>query len=403
MALRPILSTLRRHKTAAALIVLEVAFTCAIVCNAVFLIADRLDRLRIDSGLAEQELVRIQLSSIGNPPDAKARAAHDLALLRALPAVKAATLVNTVPFGNSTWATGVNLAPDQAHPTLNAALYGASEDFLEATGVRLVAGRFFAPDEVADYDTVFEGGSAPHVPVAVLTRATADKLFPGGNALGQLIYPFDSPTRVVGIVQALARPRDNARTPYSMLLPVRMNSGGGHFLVRTEPAQREAVRKAAVAALEQADRRRVVVKQQTMSEVRAAHFKQDLAMAWLLAGVCVALLVVTALGIVGLASFWVQQRTRMIGIRRAMGATRAQVLRYFQAENLLLTSAGIVLGMALAYGINALGMAHYELPRLPWQMLPAGALALWALGQLAVLGPALRAARLPPVVVMRLS
>ena len=125
-------------------------------------------------------------------------------------------------------------------------------------------------------------------------------------------------------------------------------------------------------------------------------------MASLLVAVCVALLVVTALGIVGLASFWVQQRSRMIGIRRALGATRGQILRYFQAENLLLTSLGIGLGMALAYAINLALMAHYELPRLPLVYLPIGALALWALGQLAVLGPALRAAALPPVVVMRL-
>ena len=68
-------------------------------------------------------------------------------------------------------------------------------------------------------------------------------------------------------------------------------------------------------------------------------------MVWLLVGVCVALLVVTSFGIVGLASFWVQQRTKMIGTRRALGATRGQILRYFQAENLLLTTAGIAIGM----------------------------------------------------------
>jgi putative ABC transport system permease protein len=119
--------------------------------------------------------------------------------------------------------------------------------------------------------------------------------------------------------------------------------------------------------------------------------------------VCLALLVVTAFGIVGLASFWVQQRTRMIGVRRALGASRGQILRYFQTENFLLTSIGIGIGMVAAYAINHWLMAQYQLPRLPWVYLPAGAVALWLLGQLAVLGPARRAAALPPVVVMRLS
>ncbi|MGO4781242.1 ABC transporter permease, partial [Lysobacter sp. 2RAB21] len=86
---------------------------------------------------------------------------------------------------------------------------------------------------------------------------------------------------------------------------------------------------------------------------------------WLLSAVCIALLIVTALGIVGLASFWVQQRTKQIGVRRALGATRGQILRYFQTENFLLTSIGIVLGMALAFAINLALMKYYELPRLP--------------------------------------
>jgi putative ABC transport system permease protein len=124
-------------------------------------------------------------------------------------------------------------------------------------------------------------------------------------------------------------------------------------------------------------------------------------MVWLLAGVCVALLVVTAFGIVGLASFWVQQRTRMIGTRRALGATRGEILSYFQTENLLLTSAGIALGMLGAFGVNQWLMTQYELPRLPALYLPLGALALWTLGQVAVLAPARRAAALAPAHAMR--
>jgi putative ABC transport system permease protein len=135
--------------------------------------------------------------------------------------------------------------------------------------------------------------------------------------------------------------------------------------------------------------------------MRRAYFAQDRSMVWLMSGVCVLLLVVTAFGIVGLASFWVQQRTRMIGTRRALGATRRQIQQYFQLENFLLTSVGIAIGMAAAYGGSIVLMQHYQLPRLPWSYLPLGALVLWGLGQVAVLAPARRAAALPPVVVMR--
>ena len=124
-------------------------------------------------------------------------------------------------------------------------------------------------------------------------------------------------------------------------------------------------------------------------------------MAGMLVGVIAALLLVTALGIIGLASFWVQQRRRQIGIRRALGATRGDILRYFQTENFLIVTGGIVLGMALAFGLNLMLMKLYELPRLPLYYLPIGALVLWGLGQLAVLAPALRAAAVPPVVATR--
>jgi putative ABC transport system permease protein len=118
-------------------------------------------------------------------------------------------------------------------------------------------------------------------------------------------------------------------------------------------------------------------------------------------GVIVVLLTVTALGIIGLASFWVDQRRRMIGVRRALGARRVDILRYFQTENFLLTTIGIVLGMVLAYGINQFLMRHYELPRLPVGYIPVGAIALWLIGQLAILGPALRAVAVPPIVATR--
>ena len=152
----------------------------------------------------------------------------------------------------------------------------------------------------------------------------------------------------------------------------------------TDPARRDEVLKAAVAALKRNGPNRIILADNTMTieALRAKYYQQDRAMVWLLVAVCIALLVVTALGIVGLASFWVQQRTKQIGVRRALGATRGQILRYFQTENFLLATIGIVLGMMMAYGINQLLMGKYELPRLPAIYLPVGAIALWLLGQL---------------------
>jgi putative ABC transport system permease protein len=175
------------------------------------------------------------------------------------------------------------------------------------------------------------------------------------------------------------------------------------YLLRADPAQLPRVLRDARAAMATIAPDAVLDGEasQTISSLREIYFRQDRLMAGILLGVIAALLLVTALGIVGLASFWVQQRRRQIGIRRAIGATRGDILRYFQMENFLIVTGGIVLGMLLAYALNLVLMQHYELPRLPPYYLPIGALVLWGLGQLAVLGPALRAAAVPPVVATR--
>jgi len=131
------------------------------------------------------------------------------------------------------------------------------------------------------------------------------------------------------------------------VLPIRVSAAPhGDYLLRVDPARKGEVLAAAEPTLDKVSPNRIILKRQTFAEIRDNFFKADRAMAYLLVGVSLALLVITALGVVGLASFWVQQRTRQIGVRRALGATRGDILRYFQLENFILASAGIVLGMA---------------------------------------------------------
>lgn len=406
MEIRPILSTLRRHKTAAALIVIEVALSCAIICNALFLIGNRLERMERPSGTAENELSVVRVAGIGQDDNAGALTSTDLASLRGLPGVKSASAVNHIPFGNGSWNTSVNLVQEQTHPTLSAAYYLADEHLLDTLGVNLVAGRNFRSDEILDGESLFKTESLPELPAVIVTRAVADRLYPGQDAVGKSLYSWgDKPIRIVGVVDKLQRPNERG-TPqefeYSILFPIKPSyTLGGNYMIRTEPGMRAETLKAAVAAIERNSPNRIIEEQTTLQELRDKFYRQDKSMAVLLVAVCVALLVVTALGIVGLASFWVQQRTRQIGVRRALGATRGQILRYFQTENFLLATLGIIIGMALAYAINQLLMGKYELPRLPLHYLPIGAVALWLLGQAAVFGPARRAAAVPPAVATR--
>ncbi|MEW9571219.1 ABC transporter permease [Rhodanobacter sp. Si-c] len=408
MQIRPILSTLHHHKLTAVLLTLQVAFTCAIVCNVAFMVAQRVQRISVPTGIAENELSAIHSRGIEKGENVQARHVADLTALRAIPGVRSAVAVSySLPLNQSESSSGIcpsKQALDRAMQRnsidgsgcVQPASYDGTPGLIATLGLHLVAGRDFLPDEY-----VSKGKPA----VAIVTRALAEKLYPGQPALGQSMYDGDNFIRIVGIVDTLLRPAlDKPGVDGdSMIWPQRPDDSSVTYVLRSAPQDRQRVLKAAEAALLQASPNRIIdpKQMQTYTQIRRTYFQRDTTMIGLLIASALGLLFVTALGIAGLANFWVQQRTRSIGIRRAIGATRADVLRYFQTENFLIVSAGIVLGVLLAVTLNLLLMTHYELPRLPLWYLPIGALVLWVLGQLSVLSPALRASRVPPVVATR--
>ena len=400
-----ILRALRQHRIAVGLLVLEIAFSCAVICNALFLIGTRLERMQRPTGADESHLVELHVRSVapGSPESVMAQTRTDLTTLLALSGVADASIVNQTLFGNGFSASSVSLSSDTKAPSIPVTQYMGDAKLFDTLGLKLAAGRQFNADEFVTSAQLDAGASG--VPV-MITRALANHLFPGQPVVGKTIYAFGA-NRVVGVVDRLVQPRDDGEVKhydYAMLFPVDMAYPRGAYLLRVkDSAQRQAVISRAIQALKTDGPLRLVSSKNatTLEAARAKYYRNDRAMAWLLVGVCVLLLVVTAMGIVGLTSFWVAQRRRQIGIRRAIGATRGDILAYFQTENFLISTGGIVLGMVLAYGINLLLMRHYELGRLPGYYFPIGAVVLFALGQLAVLGPALRAAAVSPVVATR--
>ncbi|HEX7324772.1 MAG TPA: FtsX-like permease family protein [Rhodanobacteraceae bacterium] len=243
---------------------------------------------------------------------------------------------------------------------------------------------------------------------ALVSRALAQRLWPHQDPLGKVMWCCQGTDsfRVIGVVRHLvhAQPRDVESADWSIFVPALADElGSGQYLLRAPPQRVNAVLREARTALATIAPHATVdgARTGTLSELRARYFESNRAIAGMLAGTVAALLLVTALGIVGLTGYWVQQRTRSIGIRRALGATRADILHYFQTENFLIVTFGIALGAVLAIGLNLLLMQHYPLPRLPLGYLPVGALVLWLLGQIAALAPALRASYVSPMVATR--
>ena len=135
----------------------------------------------------------------------------------------------------------------------------------------------------------------------------------------------------------------------------------------------------------------------SFAQVRQRAYSRDLGMAILMGIVSMVLLAITGAGIVGLTSFWVGQRRKQIGVRRALGATRGDILSYFLTENLLIGIGGVLVGVVLAIGINLWMVTQFEMARLSLAYVASGVIVLLLLGQGAVLAPALRASRVSPV------
>ena len=369
MDILPIISAMRRNKVGALLIGLQMAVTLAILCNGLFIVQQRLALSTVPTGLDEANVFVLTNQWVGNPPDLKARTQADLAALRSLPGVVTATATNSYPMSNGGNSEGVKLDPDQQEATATTALYMVDERGLQAMGVKLIAGRNFNADEVLD-----KAGFDDQVPpsATIITRALAEKLFPGQNALGKSIYvQYQKHTvPIVGIVDRLQVPWVGGESwastfeGYSTIEPYRFFTGYNHYLIRTQPGQLASVVQAAQKQLYKLSRERVLEKAMPMLEARKLAYKDDRGLAIILIVVCASLLAVTAFGIVGLTSYWVAQRRRQIGIRRALGATRNAIVRYFQTENLMIAVSGAAVGVALAVALNLWMVSSFSMARL---------------------------------------
>ena len=404
MHIQPILAALRRHKAGTILIALQIALTLAIVCNALFIINQRLSRMDEPSGVDEANLFVIQnmWGEQYSTQEALGRIQEDLVTLRQVPGVQNVTSSNQYPFKGGGWDNLITLSPEQRAETTDASYFTGDEHFLGTLGLKLIAGRDFRSDEVQS-----RGMREKMIPsVALVSKVFADKLYPKGDALGKTFYAMtSSPITIVGIVETLQRSDVGTwSAPYageSMVVPIRLAMPwGGYYIVRTKPGQLAAAMRAAPKALYAENRMRIIDPKDgvlSFAEVRHRAFERDRGMAVLMSIICAILLAITAAGIVGLTSFWVGQRRKQIGVRRALGATHGDILRYFMTENLLISLGGVAIGVLLTFGLNLWLVTRFTLNVLPAAYVAGGVAMLLLLGQGAVFAPALRASRVPPI------
>ena len=401
MEFGPIWRAMMRNKGGYLLIALQIAVTMAIMVNAIAIMQERSIKMARPTGIDEANT--FSLVSVGFKPDMELKTLinADLELLRNLPGVVGAVATNSFPLRQGGWSEALHREPGVGKSVSSSAIYFVDEHAIDTFALNILDGKNFSPEEVS-----WNTDSSDAWPATVIiTQALGEHLFPDheGSYVGKTFYfNDDNPANVIGVVERMQTPWANWKgVERSMLVPMLRESNFIRYVVRTEPGYRDETMAQVEELLSQSNKDRIIQSLQTMDDARKMSYLGDAAMIKILTFVISLLTAVTGLGIVGLASFSVARRTRQIGIRRALGATRPAIMRYFMLENFIVSSIGIISGGILAVGLNIAMVQAFSLTPLAWYVIPVAMVVLWIVGQLAVAGPARRASNISPAIATR--
>jgi putative ABC transport system permease protein len=408
MEIRPILSALMRNKTGPILVALQVALSLAILANAMHIVNERRAAMARPSGLSDEHATFYIISRTLNSDSAEQQLAsmkREADILRAVPGVASVANVSQMPLSRSGSNNSVTVDRKQKVQSTSASTYISGDSLIKTFGLKLVEGRDFQPQELVDLN---ENTSNELPKQVIITKALANKLWPDAPAAGKTMFwgtgEEAQGALVVGVVERLQAAHVNLeeRSEYSAIVPARLYGNPGNlYAIRAEAGQRDRVMKEAEAALRKSSASPMILRLKTVDQDRKELYRSDAALSWMLVTVSVLLLIITSSGIVGMASLWVTQRRKQIGVRRALGARKLDILRYFITENFMITSAGVFGGVTLGLALNHLLVSKLEMARLPAGYLVGGAVVFWALGILAAYGPAWRAASISPATATR--
>jgi putative ABC transport system permease protein len=384
-----------------ALTTAEVALSLVVVVGAGLLVQSLVRLLRVDAGFtAPERVLTFNVQMLGGRPPER-RAALSTALVERLARIPGVTAVGGgtgLPPATAQRATAfaVDGLADRPGDERRALFLAVTPDYFRALGTPVVEGRPFQDGDAA---------GAPEV--VILNRALARRLFEGRSAIGQRVklvnpeYP-DSWRTVVGVVgevrySGLDDPGEAALyTPFAQT-PFLWT----YVMVRTSVPPMQVAR-AVGEAVREVDPGLEAAALRPLSDVVSETVAQPRFQVALVSSFAVLALLLAAVGIYGVLSYSVAQRTREIGIRMALGADRGAVLRLVTGEGLRLALAGVVVGLLGAAGATRVlaGLLFDVRPLdLPTFAAAAAGLALVALAASAV--PALRASRVAPMSALR--
>lgn len=397
------------------LVVAEVAVALLVITGAALLMRSFAGLVSTDPGFRPENVTTLKLSL----PEARYGTSHAVeqyALqiserVAALPGVSSAAVATSLP---------LEMGPDMPF-TIEGKYTGGDEGvgdaqlrtstagYFETMGLRLVRGRFLTEQDRLSSE-----------PVALINEAAARQYWPEGDALGSRIHlgmPFvpdladKMPRRIVGIVKDVREVGLDQEAPPILYIPIgQVNPALMTLIVRLLPMSLVVRTEGEVPGLLEAIQRQIwaVDPQQpisgvrTMEEIVARSLGNHRFNMVLMGGLALLALVLAGVGIYGVLSFLVTQRTREIGVRMALGATAGQVLRLVVGQGLVAVGIGVAIGLGLVIaGTRVLASLLVGVSATDPLTFVVAAVVLTAVALLASSIPARRASGLNPLIALR--
>ena len=390
------------RRTHSALIVAEVALSIVLLAGALLMVQSfvRVQRLQFGFDTDRTLSGRVILPSYRYPDRERAEAftRRLIPALQQIPGVEAAGAVTFLPL--SGWSGGVDFGIEgrpqgTGADRPSAAYQAATEDYFRALGIRVVRGRTF---------TARDDRAGPRV--VVISEALAARYWPNEDPVGRRVLvdrrEGTIPYEIVGVVADVRHA--GLEEPIEPEMYFSYWQGGVELLcivlrTRVEPSSLAGPLRAAVWSI---DPEQPVTYVMPMAELASESLAFRRAGMILAGGFGLLALILAAIGIYGVLSYSVSRRTREIGVRIALGATRGEVARLVMREGLVMTAAGTLIGLAAALGLTRfLSSVLFEVsPGDPATYLAVAAV-LSAVALLATLLPARRATSVDPLVALR--
>ena len=398
MEFGPIIRALKRNKIRFLLIVLQIAITLAVVTNAITMIRTENAKMSKSSGFDDDNIVWVRTKPFSpafkDLPYRINVVESDLRTIKAIPGVVAVANTNFLPWqgGGSSGEVSVGAGDRSKFRTQ---MYYNTPGILDTLGVKLVSGRPLRQSDLDDDPN----SKAPST--AVISRDLEQLVFKGQSAVGkQLLETGDTVINVVGTFDPFYNPYGWPIHEYAVMYAGHVSRRGAMYLVRVSPgAMKQVVPMIERRMLQTNSGRNIEMK--TIDEIKNTYFTEGRIVRGGMSIVILLIILVTGLGIVGVTSFSVTERRKQIGTRRALGATKASILRYFLLENWIVTNAGLILGVLAAYGLNVFLVTKTSGAKLDWRFVVIAVVLLWVQGIIATLIPAMRATRFSPVIATR--